>query len=471
MAKTNEYQNLDMQHNEIQNVKGHQCNTVPDNVQEAQFWYDTVNKVFKFFNGTASKLFGKEYTFSTGLTNSSDTITVTDYDKLCKNTATGTDSIIIGNSGTVSNNSVSIGSGAFVSGSYDNGVAIGKSSTVSSGNSTAVGYGSKVDTSSAYSTAIGATAEAKKSKSTALGYGAIANGIGAIQIGEGTNTTNYSLQIGFNDGEDVNTYQLLNGATGLIPDARLSSNIARISDIPTTAAEVNALPDTTLYGRYLDVSLDTTNYKLTIKLKDKDNVSTLSQQTVDFPIESVVVNGSYDSTNQKLVLTLQNGNTIDIPVAGLISGLQAEITSSNKLSADLISDGITNKTVTQTEKDGWDGKQNAISDLATIRSGAALGATALQPVRNDLITLLGFEPVRKYVYKNPSLTVSGGQVTWSIANPFSSRTDAKDVTVQVFDDYDVAVGCAIDVGTSTIDISMNSSTNVSANSYKAVIMG
>lgn len=57
---------------------------------------------------------------------------------------------------------------------------------------------------------------------------------------------------------------------------------------------------------------------------------------------------------------------------------QAAITSSNKLSADLISDGTTNKTVTATEKTTWSGKQDAINDLSDIRSGAALGATALQ---------------------------------------------------------------------------------------------
>lgn len=57
---------------------------------------------------------------------------------------------------------------------------------------------------------------------------------------------------------------------------------------------------------------------------------------------------------------------------------QAAITSSNKLSADLISDGTTNKTVTATEKSTWNGKQDAINDLDEIRSGAELGATALQ---------------------------------------------------------------------------------------------
>lgn len=44
--------------------------------------------------------------------------------------------------------------------------------------------------------------------------------------------------------------------------------------------------------------------------------------------------------------------------------------------ADL--EDATHKTVTPTEKETWNGKQDAINDLADIRSGAALGATALQ---------------------------------------------------------------------------------------------
>lgn len=61
-------------------------------------------------------------------------------------------------------------------------------------------------------------------------------------------------------------------------------------------------------------------------------------------------------------------------------GLQSEITSSKKLSSDLIDDttGV-NKFVTQDEKVAWNGKQSEISDLEAIRSGAYAGATAVQP--------------------------------------------------------------------------------------------
>ena len=125
--------------------------------------------------------------------------------------------------------------------------------------------------------------------------------------------------------------------------------------IPTDANDIGALPNTTKYGKSISLELNSSTYVLTLTLKDQDG-TTLNSQTVDFPIESVVVGGSYNDTDKKIVLTLQNGTTIDVPVGDLIAGLQTEITSTNKLNADLIENGTTNLLVNQTEKTAWNGK-------------------------------------------------------------------------------------------------------------------
>lgn len=255
---------------------------------------------------------------------------------------------------------------------------------------------------------------------------------------------------------------------GAVPTSRKVNNKALSADITLSASDVGALADSTKYGATIDVSLNTTDYKLTITLKDQDGTA-LATKTVDFPVESVVVNGSYDSTNQKIVLTLVNGNTIDIPVGALISGLQSEITSSNKLSADLISDGTTNKTVTQTEKNTWNNKQNAIADLADIRAGAEAGATALQSISSsDVTTALGYTPCKKITAQNGALTASSGVCTWTITNSIGSA----DVLVQV---RNASTGAVVEVAetitASTITIKLNSTSNIAANTYKAVIIG
>ncbi len=121
-----------------------------------------------------------------------------------------------------------------------------------------------------------------------------------------------------------------------------------------TSDSMFALIDET--GNKIDLSINNTTYVMTLTLKDKNN-NVLSTGTVDLPLESVVVSGSYDSANKKIVLTLQSGSTVEFSVADLVSGLQSEITSSNKLSADLVDDtSTTHKFVSSSEKTTWGAK-------------------------------------------------------------------------------------------------------------------
>lgn len=78
------------------------------------------------------------------------------------------------------------------------------------------------------------------------------------------------------------------------------------------------------------------------------------------PLESVVVDGSYNSQTQKVVLTLQNGNTIEFSVADLVYGLQTEISETNKLNPAYINYDNTHRAVSDAEKSEWNGKQDAI---------------------------------------------------------------------------------------------------------------
>lgn len=115
------------------------------------------------------------------------------------------------------------------------------------------------------------------------------------------------------------------------------------------------------------LSINSTTYVITLQAKDVNGNNLGTAQTIDLPLESVVVSGSYDSATQKVILTLKDGSTIDFSVADLISGLQTEITSTNKLSADLVDDtSTTNKFVTATEKSTWNGKQNAITNASKL---------------------------------------------------------------------------------------------------------
>ena len=144
--------------------------------------------------------------------------------------------------------------------------------------------------------------------------------------------------------------------------------------VPTSAADVSALSDTTKYAAALSLTINSSTYVMTGQLKDQNGDNLGTAQTIDLPLESVVVGGSYNSQTKKVVLTLQNGSTVEFSVADLVNGLQAEITSANKLDADLVDDSTsTNKFVTSAEKSQIATNTSDISSLTTAVS-AKIGA-------------------------------------------------------------------------------------------------
>lgn len=141
--------------------------------------------------------------------------------------------------------------------------------------------------------------------------------------------------------------------------------------VPTIASDVSALPDTTKYATALSLTINSSTFVVTAQLKDQngDNLGTV--QTIDLPLESVVVNGTYNDTTKKIILTLQNGNTVEFSVADLVAGLQTELSASNKLNPAYINYNSTHRSVSDTEKTTWNSKQSALSStqLSAVNSG------------------------------------------------------------------------------------------------------
>lgn len=168
-----------------------------------------------------------------------------------------------------------------------------------------------------------------------------------------------------------------NGTSAGTFTANATSNETINITVPTTAADVGALPDSTKYAANLSLTINSSTFVVTGQLKDQDGNNIGNSQTIDLPLESVVVNGSYDSVTKEVVLTLENGNTIRFSVADLVSGLQTEITSNNPLNADLVDDSTsTNKFVTSSDITTWNGKQDALTAGSNIQiNGATISAT------------------------------------------------------------------------------------------------
>jgi hypothetical protein len=96
-------------------------------------------------------------------------------------------------------------------------------------------------------------------------------------------------------------------------------------------------------------------------------------------------------------------------------------------------------------------KQDVISDLSTIRAGASKGATATQ----------------KITATNPALTSSSGICEWTISNTLGEDVE---VMVKKVSNNESVMFDYIPTS-STITVKLYSTSNISANTYKAVIEG
>ena len=124
--------------------------------------------------------------------------------------------------------------------------------------------------------------------------------------------------------------------------------------VPTTASDVNALPNTTKYGKSLDLNLSNSNYIMTLKLKDQDG-NVLSSNSIDLPLETMVVSGHYNSNSKSVVLELKNGNNISFSIADLISGLQNTLTAGNGIN---INNNVISNTGHISIESSYDNPQN-----------------------------------------------------------------------------------------------------------------
>jgi len=130
-----------------------------------------------------------------------------------------------------------------------------------------------------------------------------------------------------------------------------------LSDVQTLVIDnLPVDPDThetqnLLYASSIDVTIDNSTYVVTFQLKDQKGANIGSAKTIDLPIESLVMSVAYNDDTKKIIITLQNGTTTEIPVADLTAGLQPTIDADHKVNADYIDDSESvNKFVTSADK-------------------------------------------------------------------------------------------------------------------------
>ena len=178
---------------------------------------------------------------------------------------------------------------------------------------------------------------------------------------------------------------------GKVPTTRTINNKALTADVVLKMSDLQndanyaKIANVDAAGHKLNVSMDTTDYVLTLKLLDK-NENVIDIKSVDLPLEELVISGSYDATNKKIVLTLKSGQTIEIPVANLLAGLvnATRQVGSNDLSDDItptqLFNDIRDLTGTMTNK-SVDADDNNISNLEVdnFKTGVVVATLSATP--------------------------------------------------------------------------------------------
>ena len=122
------------------------------------------------------------------------------------------------------------------------------------------------------------------------------------------------------------------------------------------------------YGHDLTLSINPQTYVMTITLVSEDG-TVLATRSIDLPLESMVVSGTYDEATKEVVLTLQNGQQVRFSVADLVDGLASQAALDAEMQAREAADAA----LAQSVSDLQDGTTpaGAASKLATEDVGSA----------------------------------------------------------------------------------------------------
>lgn len=158
----------------------------------------------------------------------------------------------------------------------------------------------------------------------------------------------------------------------------------------------------------------------------------------------------------------------DVAVGGTITSVSK---IDNTESSDIVrlssTQTLTNKTI--------DADDNTIQDLTVSNFKSGVVQTSVRASGTATDSALATEKAirdmfdgRKFTVANPSLSTSGGVCTWAISNTIGSA----DVVCSIREiSTGNEVACDITYGASTITVKINSSSNISASVYTAVVVG
>lgn len=409
MATKNYLVDLDLNKNELQNAVVQNLAAAPGSPKAGQIWYDTTDNLIYFYNGSVSKAVGY----------------------LPKATTTTLGGVIVGTNISVDGD--------------------GKISVASATNAVVgilrLATDAEVSTGTDESTAVN-----PKQMATAIANALVGGLIykGSWDITSATDFSDITLPV-----KQGWMYMV----TGTGPKT--------IGGIEWNAGDYIVMDaDVAAGGTITSVSkIDNTESADIVKLAASQ---TLTNKTIDAD-DNTIADLETDNFKSGVIVTSVGSTGADthLPTEKAVrSAIDTATTDMVTLSG---TQTLTNKTI--------DADDNTIQDLSvanlkngvlqtTVRASSSASDSCLASERAIALAVEG--RTQKLTVSNPSLTASGGVCTWSITNTLGTADCVATVREA---STGAEVACDVTYGASTITVKINSTSDISASVYTAVVIG
>ncbi len=229
--------------------------------------------------------------------------------------------------------------------------------------------------------ALDAEISARKSADSALNDKIENIVAGTTQVGNAANS-DAADKLNTDAGSATKPVYVANGIPvqcGNTLDANITGNAASATNAKSASKATNdgsGNEITSFYAHNLTFSMNNSNYVLTAKLLNAAG-ETLATQSVDLPLESVVVSGSYDDETREVVLTLQNGSEVKFSVADLVDGLATQAALDEEISNRTAADTNLRNQINDI-KNGVTAVGKSTAVLRTVYTARSNGVTTLE---------------------------------------------------------------------------------------------
>lgn len=320
-----------------------------------------------------------------------------------------------------------------------------------------------------------------------------ASDIPNLTLSKITDVTASASEVNVLDGITASTAELniLDGVTVTASDINSVTSKIALTDLSIDGGSANYLTYDNTTGE-IGANVDTTVTASSTNLVTSGAVSSAIASAI---AGGMVYKGVWTATGQtdysSIALPVKAGYMYLVSGSATIGGIEWNTDDYLVINADVAAGGtITdvkkidntegsdivrlNATQTLTNKN-IDADDNTISDLTTSNLKSGVLQTTIRATSSASDTSIPSEKAvasalaaKVISATNSALTQSSGVVTWTISNTIGSTS----VLVQIFEvSTGTQIMAEVSVSASAITIKMNSSANISANTYRAVILG